>query len=109
EDKFLKPLLQLQVIGNAAEKRHRGMSVGVDETRRENGIGALEPLPGLTPRVSSLLGAAPDDTVAANRPGAVFDDPPLRVLGDHVAGAPDGIDRLGGARRRQKERNKKQR
>ena len=71
------------------------MGVGVDQPGREDGVGTVQPLPGLEARVDFGLRADGHDAVAADRDGAVLDHAALRVHGDDVAGAPDPIGRFG--------------
>ena len=82
---MFEPVLQLQVVGDAAEQRHGGVRVGVDQAGREDGVGTVEALRGLEARVDFGLGADGHDAVAADGHGAVLDDAVLRVLGDDVA------------------------
>ena len=94
EDELVQPVLQIPVVGDAAEQRHGGVRVGIDEAGRQDGVGAVDALLRLEARVDGRLGPDSHDALAANGDGAVLDDAVLRVLGDEIAAAPDPIDRL---------------
>ncbi len=99
EDEFLQPVLQAEVVGDAAEQAHGGVGVGVDQAGRKDGFGPVEALLRLELRVDLRLRADPRDVVAHDGDGAVFDHAPRGVHGDDVARAPDPI----GGRGRQAE------
>ena len=108
EDVFLEPVLQPEVVGDAAEQGHGGVGVGVDEAGSDQRIGAVQTLPGLKAAVDFRSAAHGDDAVGAHGDGSVFDDAPWRGAGEDVAGAPDPIGGLGGKREcRQQETTKK--
>ena len=100
---LLQPVLQAQIVGDAAEQRHGGVRVGVDQAGREDGVGPVEALLGLEARVDLGFGADGHDALAADGDGAVFDDAALRVHGDDVARAPDPV---GAVRRPERERRR---
>ena len=95
EDVVLEPVLQAFVVGDAAEQRHGGVGVGVDEAGGEDGAAGVEALFRLVVAVD--LAAFPDsrDATVAYGHGAVGDDAMGGVHGDHVARGPDGVDGLG--------------
>ena len=57
EDELLQPVLQLQIVGDAAEEAHRGMRVGVDQPGREYGVRTVQALLRLEARVDLRLRA----------------------------------------------------
>ena len=103
ENVFLEPILQTQIVGDSAEQRHRRVAVGVDEAGRDEIVGPVDTLF----RLKALFDLRPDAhahyAIAADRDGAVLDEPPLRVHGDDVAGGDDVVRRLRGGGKRQKQ------
>ncbi len=95
KDEFVEPVLHHHVVGDAAEQRHGGVGVRVDQPRHQNGIRAVEVLARL--KLLFDIGALSDanDALAANGDRAVVDQVAARIHGDHVAGGVDGVGRLG--------------
>ena len=95
KDEFVEPVLHHHVVGDAAEQRHGGVGMGVDQAGHQDGIRAVDMLPGL--KLFFDVGALADahDALAANGDGAVVDQIAPRVHGDDVAGGVDGVGRLG--------------
>ena len=99
-----QPVLQVHVVGDATEKRHGRVRVGVDKAGREDGIGAVEPARRAIASVDIDLGSDVYNMIARHRDGSIFDHAALGVHGDDVAAAPDGVDwslTAGGPCRRQ--------
>ena len=95
KDEFVQPVLHLHVVGDAAEQRHGGVGVGVDQARHQDGVRAVEVLAGLKLLLDVGALADANDALAANGDRAVVDQVALRVHGDDVAGGVDGVGRLG--------------
>ena len=70
--------------------------MSIDQARREDGVGTIEPLFSLETGIDFRFCADGEDAVSADCDGAVFDDTALGILGDDVAGAPDPVGGLGG-------------
>ena len=79
EDEFLQPVLQPQVVGDAAEQRHGGVRVGVDQARARGSrrAGRAAAWAGSVRSISALR-ADRHDALAADGHGAVFDHAALR-------------------------------
>ncbi len=98
-DVVLQPVLQFQIVGNAAEKRHRRVSVGVDQARREDGVAGVEAVLRLPGTIEIGARAGGDDTFAEYGHCAVIDDAAVGAHGDEVAGGDDEVAGSGGQRR----------
>src|SRR5688572_24503945 len=70
--------------------------MSIDETRREDGVGTIQPLFGSVTGIDFRFSADGEDAVSADYDGAIFDHAALGILGDDVAGAPDPVGGLRG-------------
>ena len=90
---FVEPILQVQIVGDAAQQRHGGVGVGIDQTRHQDGVGAIQTVAGLKLLFDIRALADADDAFATDRDGAIVDEAMLRVHGDDVT---RGVDPVGG-------------
>ncbi len=92
EDKFVEPVLQLHVVGDAAEQRHGCVGVRVDQPRHQDVVRAVD----MHARLKLFLDvgalAHSHDALAANSHRAVVNQVAMRIHGNHVA---RGINRIG--------------
>ncbi len=91
EDELFQPILQPQVIGDAAKQRHGCVCVCVDQARREDGVGAVQAPHARESCIDFGARADGENARAAHRYGAVFDHAMRCVLGDDVTRAPDPV------------------
>ena len=98
KDVMLKPVLQSEVVGDAAKQGHGRVGVSVDEAGDEDRFGPVEMMDRGVAGIDVRAGVDGNDVRATNGDCAIFDDAVLRVHGDDVAGGPDLIGRLRGMR-----------
>ena len=79
EDKFRQPILQIEIVGDAAKERHRGVRVCIYQARNDGFAGSVDGL--CCPKASSKVGGGAnlDDFILVDRYGTVLDHAPVLI------------------------------
>ena len=106
EDVFVEPVVERDVIVQAAEQGHRHMSVAVDEPRQNQLAFGINCRGGRVLGFKFRTGGDGDDLISSHSDGAVLEDLASSVHGDNSSTADKQVNNVVGASLRNHERGK---